>query len=194
MVKHILLYGKVDKRPIVLGLIKLLQGFGDVLFITREHHYYRLTAEKEEIGYLQNVIISTVPETPDTVFDILEESPDAFDFIIWDCDEYLPSVDPSITYALYSYDDEFLDDDTYDLLTDPIRVKLKYDGKAAKGDYNININLNLVKYVELAESYGLLPPFKFKDISKLFSDTLAEMLDVTPKNIVKYLESGGKFN
>lgn len=182
---NIVLYGQVDKKPLVLALIKLLQDFGTVVFVTPEYHYRRLI-DGADNGYFQNTLVCSSTQSPEEIFQELEISPTVFDFVIWDSYEFLPS-DIDMTIVCTGMLDEFIDEPFLDAYPNAIQVKFNYDNKLDKEMYNLKITPQLIQFGEMAESLKILPPIKDKYIIKLFQDCFAEMLDVNPKNIPKLL-------
>lgn len=188
---NIALYGEVDKRPLVYGLFKLLQHFGDVLFVTDECHYKRLLEDRTESGYFQNITVCVSPDvTPDTVFDFIKRVPEEFDAIIWDTKEYIPD-NLTVTFACESYRDAFIDDDILDCFPEPKSiVKFMYDKKKDTDIHNIRMTVDIFRYVEKVEAFKMLDAFKFKEISTIFEKELSTHLGVDSKAIRKLLEKG----
>lgn len=186
IVLNIGLYGDTDKRPIVFALLKLLQDIGTVLFVTRERHYSRLI-DKEEFGYFQNILICTSDVSPDYVFDYIEVNPESFDFILFDISTYIPD-DLDLVVTCTSYRDELLVDEMALDLPEPlVQIKLMFDGKRDKDYYNIKPTAALYKYIELVESYKILPPFRFRDISIFIEKEIGSRIDLDSKTIQKIL-------
>lgn len=182
---NIVLYGQVDKRPLVLSLIKLLQDFGSVAFITPEYHYRRLI-DGSDNGYFQNTLVCSSTDSPLEIFTNLNISPNAFDFVIWDSYEYLPD-DIDMAFACSGYLDEFIFDQFLTTYPQAVEVKFNYDNKIDKEVSNIKVTPQMLQYVEMAESLKILPPIKDRSIIKLFETCLASHLDINPKSVAKLL-------
>ena len=108
-------FGECDKRPVVYALLKILQEFGDVLYISNESHALRLSDTRQSLGHYQNIMVAYTEEGFDDFFDDSRYGVSDFDAIVVEgvvCTEadLMIFVEGAVTSAFEESDLSYLDD------------------------------------------------------------------------------------
>lgn len=74
--------GESDKRPITYCTLKILQEFGDVLYISSESRVMRLSEDRQQFSHYQNIMVAYTEDGFDDFFDECGYTPEDFSSIL----------------------------------------------------------------------------------------------------------------
>lgn len=86
--------GECDKRPVIYTLLKVLQEFGDVLYLSNNTGALRLSDTRQSFGHYQNVMVAVTDDNYDDFFQDAPYGLDDFENVII---EGLDCEDPDMT-------------------------------------------------------------------------------------------------
>ncbi len=149
--------GDCDKRPVIYCLLKILQEFGDVLYVSSDSRVLRLAENRQQFGHYQNVMVAYTQDGFDDFFDDCGYTPGDFNAVLLDNVECVEAdlvlyvagmVQSEFELAQLEYIEEYV--------TLNIFSRSLYDGTTAKR-------------VEAFEAYANLYPMSSKIVSAVVS-------------------------
>ena len=163
--------GDCDKRPVIYSLMKIFQTLGDVLLVTNNSYYRRLSDTGESGGHYQNVMLAFTNEGVDDFFEEFRYDYDDFSYVILD---NVITGDADVSIHCYSLVD-----------SDNIKEMIEYIDDI-KG-INIWDNKGVSSYAaacERFEAYKLMHPMPAPIVREI-ALILAEPLKASAENVYK---------
>lgn len=195
------LYGDTDKRPLVYALFKLLQNYGDILFISKNKQYLRLSDTRDSGGYYQNIMIVATELSYDEIWETIGHNADDFKHVIYDMDSDNIPDDLDHTIVCRTMVKADGEDASLEWIDSPMgEIKFNFDGKDGffarlfkKKDteiLNIEMSGELWRYVETVEACRLLPPVPECGIVDILTENVGELLKLDRASIYTLLNEG----
>lgn len=194
------LYGRTDKRPLAYPLLKVLQVYGDVCFITRNKQYLRLSDTRESGGHYQNVMIIATDLSYDEIWEEVGYRTSDFKFVIYDMYDEIPDgLDLTIvcrTVVKESDEDEMLD------WIESEKEEVRFEYEPAKGFFGslfkkkidnlpeLSLSLEMWRFIEISEACRFIPKVPRCGIEQMFNGKLGEVLDLNSNSVLTLLEEG----
>lgn len=171
--------GLTDKRPVIYSLIKVLQYYGDVLFITENRRYRRLLEDQILLGNFGNCLVSITDASPDEVWEEIGYNESDFDFIIYDTGNRVPIED--VIHILVEGDSLTEEEQSIlDCLEEEELIKIKLGCGV--------MTTEVMNVTELIESKQTCLPYNDRQINKAMSEALSKIVKGKPKELLKLLK------
>jgi hypothetical protein len=100
---QVAVFGYTDKRIIIMSLLNMLQASGEVMLITPNRHFKRLTEGLQDTGTYLNVKIITSPYTFEEAMEAEDVRVIDYDHVIYDCYDYVPDGMDKVIYVMSNY-------------------------------------------------------------------------------------------
>lgn len=202
----IAIFGRTDKRFFIMALFNLLQKFGEILFVTSNNHYCRLSKGFSKIEFFENILIVNSENSLETILPELGYVSTDFDFIIYDVIDSLPE---NISIILYVTSDcisaEEVDEITilspthivwqlyndFDLVS--ARLTRKVKNLEISKNNSFSISLQMLQELEIAEAKQRSVRFKNKSLARTLFYIFGDILNLSLKNINILLQRGGSY-
>lgn len=163
--------GDCDKRPVIYTLMKVFQTLGDVLFVTNNSFFRRLSNTGDSGGHFQNVMIAFTNGGVGDFFDEFRYDYEDFSYVILD---NVVEAEANLTIHVYSMLDSETTKDTLEYMEDVVELGL-WNNKSIGQAYVA---------CEKFEAFGVMLPMPIGIVQPI-AQLIAAPLKASVDNITK---------